>query len=88
MLNIRLAELLKKLPRVDRKALDVFSLSLCVYRIECKGALAGTRQPGDYNEFISGDAYIDITKVMLSGTYDVDVLIFLVVIAFCFLHVS
>ena len=72
-LHVRFLHLSQKHPCIRGQRFHIPPLALCVYGIECQGTLAGTRQSGEYHQFISGNIHIDIFQVVLICSPNLDV---------------
>ena len=66
---------LQKLPRIGRKALDVAALAFGINGVESERGLARTGQAGKHYQPVAGDFDIDISKIVLAGTFYRDVLL-------------
>jgi hypothetical protein len=63
----------EELSCIGGKGFDVASLSFCVEGVECKGGFPGAGDPGDDDEFVSGELYGDVFQVVFSCSFDDDV---------------
>ena len=71
--DVRFLHQLQKLARIGGKALHITALPLGVNRVESQRRLPRARKPGNDRQFVFGNAYVYVFKVVLSGPFDFNI---------------
>src|SRR5882724_24460 len=71
-IDIRLFELLDKLSRIRRHAVEKAALAFGKQDVECEGGFAGTTQAGDHYQLFPRDFDVDVFEIVLSCAVNVD----------------
>ncbi len=74
VVDVRFFHQRQELTRIGGERFNVAALSFGIQRVESQRGLAGTRQPGDDNQFVARDDQVDVLEIVGAGAPNFDLI--------------